>query len=77
MQPFCSTVGFSPSGCLPAASAADWVMSPTWTIRWSTWLRRSSAVFGLLIGSYAVGFSTSPASSADCASVSFDASVLK
>ena len=77
MQPFCSTVGLSPSGCLPAAPAADGVMSPTWAIRWSTWLRRASAVFGLLIGSYSVGFSTSPASSAACGSVSFDASVLK
>jgi hypothetical protein len=40
-------------------------------------LRRVSATFGLLSGSYADGFSTSPASSAACGSVRRDASVLK
>ena len=40
-------------------------------------LRRSSAVAGLWIGSYAVGFSTMPASVAAWSRVSFAAVVLK
>ena len=46
-------------------------------IRASTVLRRVRALAGLLIGSYAVGFSTMPASVAAWAMVSLAAVVLK
>ena len=77
MQPICGTEALSPSGCFSAALACALVMSPSCAIRPSTVFRRLVASFGLISGLYRAGFSTRPASIADCASVRWAASVLK
>ena len=86
VQPLCTPPRWSPSFCFMAAAAAAadsggavgaGATGCVCAIRASTVLRRSSDVAGLWIGSYAVGFSTMPASVAAWSRVSFAAVVLK
>src|SRR6059058_81120 len=67
----------SATGVAFTRSAAAWLSLPTLTRFWRTSSRRPFAAARLTNGSYADGARSRPTSSADSASVSLDAGLLK